>query len=203
MAGLCLRGMSRPLDYEDGRAAPCVDRARTGAAVGESELAVESVHVHGPIPSEMRAVVLGGAGWGHLAVRRVRVPRPGSHQLLARVDCASICTSLLKLIEQGSEHPLMYGQDLERYPVNVTGSSGGYAWDMKKVLEMTAARQIEPSVHITHVGDLEDVPDFLQLARNREIDGKAIVYPHRRTQKAISVAEWTSSDERSYLGVTE
>ncbi len=54
---------------------------------------------------------------------RATGPRAPPHQLLARVDCASICTSLLKLIEQGSEHPLMYGQKLERYPA-ILGDDG-------------------------------------------------------------------------------
>ena len=42
------------------------------------------------IPKEMRALVLDGSGWDHLAVRRIRVPKPGPRELLARVDCAGI-----------------------------------------------------------------------------------------------------------------
>jgi L-iditol 2-dehydrogenase len=75
------------------------------------------------IPNEMRALVLDGAGWDHLAVRRVPVPQPGPRELLARVDCAGICTSLLKLIDQGPNHPLMYGRDLEHYPA-ILGDEG-------------------------------------------------------------------------------
>jgi threonine dehydrogenase-like Zn-dependent dehydrogenase len=75
------------------------------------------------IPEEMRALVLDGSGWNHLAVRRVRVPRPGPRELLARVDCAGICTSLLKLIDQGPDHPLMYGRDITRYPA-ILGDEG-------------------------------------------------------------------------------
>jgi threonine dehydrogenase-like Zn-dependent dehydrogenase len=75
------------------------------------------------IPQEMRALVLDGAGWEHLAIRRVPVPRPGPGQLLARVDCAGICTSLLKLIDQGSSHALIYGLDLGDYPA-ILGDEG-------------------------------------------------------------------------------
>ncbi len=75
------------------------------------------------IPDEMRALVLDGAGWDHLSIRQVPVPRPGPRELLARVDCAGICTSLLKLIDQGSDHPLIYGQDLGRYPA-ILGDEG-------------------------------------------------------------------------------
>lgn len=75
------------------------------------------------VPAEMRALVLDGAGWNHLAIRRLPVPRPGPGQLLARVDCAGICTSLLKLIDQGSSHALVYGQDLSLYPA-ILGDEG-------------------------------------------------------------------------------
>jgi NADPH:quinone reductase-like Zn-dependent oxidoreductase len=37
------------------------------------------------IPLEMRALVLDGVGFEHLAVRKVPVPSPSEHQLLARV----------------------------------------------------------------------------------------------------------------------
>jgi len=75
------------------------------------------------LPKEMRALVLDGAGWDHLSVKRVPVPQPRENELLARVDCAGICTSLLKLIDQGPEHPLMYGWDLARYPA-ILGDEG-------------------------------------------------------------------------------
>jgi threonine dehydrogenase-like Zn-dependent dehydrogenase len=75
------------------------------------------------IPQEMRAFVLNGAGWDHLSIRSVPVPRPEPGQLLARVDCAGICTSLLKLIDQGASHALMYGQDLAQYPA-ILGDEG-------------------------------------------------------------------------------
>ncbi len=76
-----------------------------------------------PIPLEMRAVVLSGTGFARLRVQRVPVPRPGPRQLLARVDAAGICTSLIKLVEQGPEHSQVYGWDLERYPL-ILGDEG-------------------------------------------------------------------------------
>lgn len=75
------------------------------------------------VPLEMRALILDGAGWDHLSIRCVPVPQPGPRELLARVDCAGICTSLLKLIDQGSDHPLIYGQDLNRFPA-ILGDEG-------------------------------------------------------------------------------
>ena len=75
------------------------------------------------IPPEMRALVLDGVGFAHLQVRRVPTPRPGPRQMLARVDAAGICTSLIKLVEQGPEHEQLYGWDLERFPL-ILGDEG-------------------------------------------------------------------------------
>ncbi len=75
------------------------------------------------IPAEMRALVLDGAGFEHLAVRRVPTPRPGPRQMLARVEAAGICTSLIKLVEQGSRHKLLYDWDVSRFPL-ILGDEG-------------------------------------------------------------------------------
>jgi threonine dehydrogenase-like Zn-dependent dehydrogenase len=75
------------------------------------------------IPLDMRALLLSGVGFGHLQVQRMPTPRPGPRQMLARVDAAGICTSLIKLVEQGPAHPQLYGWDLERFPV-ILGDEG-------------------------------------------------------------------------------
>ncbi len=75
------------------------------------------------VPGEMRALVLDGVGFEHLQIRRVPTPRPGPHQMLARVDAAGICTSLIKLVEQGPDHKLVYGWDITRYPL-ILGDEG-------------------------------------------------------------------------------
>ena len=80
------------------------------------------VSQHG-VPAEMRALVLDGVGFEHLQIRTVPTPRPGPRQLLARVDAAGICTSLIKLIEQGPAHSLVYGWDVTRYPL-ILGDEG-------------------------------------------------------------------------------
>lgn len=71
----------------------------------------------------MRALVLDGVGFEHLRVTKVPVPRPGPRQMLGRVDAAGICTSLIKLVQQGPRHPQMYGWDIERYPL-ILGDEG-------------------------------------------------------------------------------
>jgi threonine dehydrogenase-like Zn-dependent dehydrogenase len=51
------------------------------------------------------------------------VPKCGDNELLARVDAVMACASDNKLIDQGSEHPLMYGWDTSKYPI-VIGHEG-------------------------------------------------------------------------------
>jgi threonine dehydrogenase-like Zn-dependent dehydrogenase len=75
------------------------------------------------VPATMQAVVACGRGFENLAVRDVPVPRPGPHQLLARVDAAGVCTSILKLIDQGPDHTYINGWDMERWPV-ILGDEG-------------------------------------------------------------------------------
>ena len=45
--------------------------------------------------------------------------------------------------------------------------------------------------------------ELLQLVKAQQIDGKAVVYPHRRTQNIHSVDSWSGADERSYLQASE
>ena len=54
---------------------------------------------------------------------QVPVPKIGSNQLLARVDAAGVCTSILKLIDQGSGHTFIRGWDMKKCPV-ILGDEG-------------------------------------------------------------------------------
>src|SRR5512147_75576 len=76
-----------------------------------------------PIPARMRALVLSGKGFDNLAVRLVPTPKPGPRQLLTRVNAAGICTSLIKLVEQGPDHPLLGGWDVSQFPL-ILGDEG-------------------------------------------------------------------------------
>ncbi len=75
------------------------------------------------IPPQMRALILDGIGFEHLAVKKTSTPRPGPRQMLARVEAAGICTSLIKLVEQGPAHNLIYGWDVARFPL-ILGDEG-------------------------------------------------------------------------------
>ena len=75
------------------------------------------------VPREMLALILSGAGEKDLKLERIKVPKCGNHQLLARVDAVIACASDNKLIDQGADHPLMYGWDPSKYPI-IIGHEG-------------------------------------------------------------------------------
>jgi L-iditol 2-dehydrogenase len=83
--------------------------------------------------------------------------------------------------------------------IAVTGSSGGSPWDLERALEFIAAGKIDAGAHITRIGDLGHAKAFLEMVRAQEIDGKAVVYPHRRTDEIYTVTSWSAEDERLYL----
>ena len=75
------------------------------------------------IPSSMQAVRLHGKGFENIRVDTIPVPEPNDNQALARVDAAGVCSSILKLVAQGSEHTFINGWDLGKYPV-ILGDEG-------------------------------------------------------------------------------
>jgi threonine dehydrogenase-like Zn-dependent dehydrogenase len=83
--------------------------------------------------------------------------------------------------------------------INVTGSSGGSPWDIARTLDLMLAREIDAGCHITRIGDLEHSIEFLRMIMAQEIDGKAVVYPHRRTAEIRAVKSWSAQDEADYL----
>ena len=75
------------------------------------------------IPEKMKALVLKGKGFENIAVEEVPVPKPGPRQLLARVDAAGVCTSILKIISQAEEHKYLNGWDPSKWPL-ILGDEG-------------------------------------------------------------------------------
>ncbi len=102
-------------------------------------------------------------------------------------------------LPRGKEHVSLDTQLIHYKEINVTGSSGGYSWDMVRTLDLIASGAIQPAVHITRIGGLEHAPDLLKMVKAKTIDGKAIVYPHQISPAILSVSSWTAEDERSYL----
>jgi len=83
--------------------------------------------------------------------------------------------------------------------VNITGSSGGGPWDVIEALRLMACGEIDAGAHIAHIGDLAHAPRLLEMARTHLIDGKAVVYPHRRLDSIMNVRRWDGDDERRHL----
>ncbi len=83
--------------------------------------------------------------------------------------------------------------------INITGSSGGGPWDVTESLRLMAAGQIDAAAHIGHVADLAHAPELLEMARTGRVQGKAIVYPHRASERILDVDRWSAEDEWRYL----
>lgn len=75
------------------------------------------------IPKAMQALVASGSGFENLAVKEVPVPDVGPDQLLARVDAAGVCTSIIKLVDQGEKHTFVNGWNMKKWPV-ILGDEG-------------------------------------------------------------------------------
>ncbi len=118
-----------------------------------------------------------------------------AQHLLARYGVLDLFAGL----PPGKEHVAIDARLVHYQEVNITGSSGGGPWDIIETLRLMAAGDIDAAAHIAHVGDLAHAPELLRMARERQVEGKAIVYPHRRTAEILNVPRWDADDERRYL----
>jgi threonine dehydrogenase-like Zn-dependent dehydrogenase len=104
------------------------------------------------IPRTMQAFVASGSGFDNLAVREIPVPDIGAEQILARVDAAGVCTSILKLIDQGQRHPFVNGWDMEKWPL-ILGDEGSVTFvkigdKLKGRYEIGERYVIQPAVDV-------------------------------------------------------
>jgi D-arabinose 1-dehydrogenase-like Zn-dependent alcohol dehydrogenase len=80
----------------------------------------------------------------------------------------------------------------------ITGSSGGNWADTARTLKLIADGDFRIDPHIKLVGDLNHAVEFIKMVNKGEVDGKAIVYPHAKLDRPITVkGEWTKRDEES------
>lgn len=75
------------------------------------------------IPETMQALVASGIGFDNLEVTEIPVPEISPEQLLARVDAAGVCSSILKILKQGKNHVYLNGWDLYKWPI-ILGDEG-------------------------------------------------------------------------------
>jgi threonine dehydrogenase-like Zn-dependent dehydrogenase len=76
-----------------------------------------------PLPKTMQAVRLHGVGFENIRVEEIPVPQPTEHQLLVKVEAAGVCSSILKLVAQGSQHTFLNGWDPAKFPT-ILGDEG-------------------------------------------------------------------------------
>ena len=99
-----------------------------------------------------------------------------------------------------SERTVMLDGNIVHYRETViTGSSGGSPWDVTRTLDLMAEGALEVAGHIAAVADLAHAPALLERVKRQELDGKAVVYPHRRSDRVLEVDHWTFQDEQAYL----
>lgn len=115
--------------------------------------------------------------------------------LLARYGVLDLFAGL----KQGEEVIGIDERFVHYQEINITGSSGGGPWDVIETLRLMAAGEIDAAAHIGHVGDLDHAPELLGMARDGRVQGKAIVYPHRRSSAIRDVERWSAEDEQRYL----
>jgi len=115
------------------------------------------------IPETAKAIVLSGTGLENLAYTDVPVPKPGPEQLLCRVDAAGVCTSILKIIAQGSGHAFINGWDLERFPI-ILGDEGSVTVvevgaNLRQQYEPGQRFAIQPAVDVSPINHRERYRD--------------------------------------------
>ncbi len=115
------------------------------------------------VPKFMQAIVLSGVGFENIAAREVPVPEPGPRQMLARVDAAGVCTSILKIIEQGATHKYLNGWDPKRWPL-ILGDEGSLTMvkagkELEEKYQIGKKYGIQPAVDLGPINHLERYND--------------------------------------------
>ena len=83
--------------------------------------------------------------------------------------------------------------------IKLVGSSGGEPSDLVDALNAIATGDIDPGNFVYGIGSLRHVPRVLEMIRDRQVDGKVIVYPHAEIDELTPVEHWSPEDERKYL----
>lgn len=82
--------------------------------------------------------------------------------------------------------------------VTVVGSSGSDPSDVARALDMMSKGLIDPGNYVVKCGGLDAAVSLIRAVRNREIDGKGVIYPHAR-HPLFSVEGWNLEKEREFL----
>jgi threonine dehydrogenase-like Zn-dependent dehydrogenase len=135
------------------------------------------------VPGTMQALIAKGSGFENLEIANVAVPQIGPDQLLARVDAAGVCTSILKLVVQGSEHTFIRGWNLQKWPV-ILGDEGAVTLvkigdNLKNMYQTGQRYAIQPAVDcdpINHRQRYNDVEHMHKCAVGYTLGGHLAQY---------------------------
>ncbi len=82
----------------------------------------------------------------------------------------------------------------------ITGSSGGNPFDTKRTLDLIHGGYFDVGTQIRKVGSLKHAAGFLQLIKDKKIDGKALIYPHTRLDAPLDTPDgWSRQREKEHL----
>lgn len=135
------------------------------------------------IPETMQALIAKGRGFENLNVTEVPVPKINLNQILARVDAAGVCTSIIKLIEQGADHTFIRGWDMAQWPV-ILGDEGAITLvkigeNLKDKYNVGQRFVIQPAVDtdpINHRERYKDVENMHKCAVGYTLGGHLAQY---------------------------
>lgn len=83
--------------------------------------------------------------------------------------------------------------------IRVVGSSGGSPADIATTLTMVANGELDPALHLSMVGSLDQLPRALEMVKNTETDGKIVLYPHIKQTPLALAKNWKLKDEETFL----
>lgn len=135
------------------------------------------------IPVKMQALIAKGKGFENLEVAEIPIPKINSNQILARVDAAGVCTSIIKLIDQGPDHTFIRGWDMSKWPV-VLGDEGAITLvqigdNLKSKYKAGQRFAIQPAVDtdpINHRERYSDVENMHKCAVGYTLGGHLAQY---------------------------
>ncbi len=135
----------------------------------------------------------------------------GADDVILAVGIQSVQQKALELLAHGGvanlfgglprgKHTLeVSGLDVHYREIRLVGSSGGDPGDMVAALDAIRRKDIEPGNYVAATGSLDCAIEVLNMIKNSEIDGKAILYPHMRKTPLARVAHWDAAKERQLL----
>ena len=135
------------------------------------------------IPKTMQALIARGRGFENLEIAEIPIPTINPNQLLARVDAAGVCTSIIKLIDQGPDHTFIRGWDMEKWPV-ILGDEGAITLvqvgdNLKNKYAVGQRFAIQPAVDtdpINHRERYRDVENMHKCAVGYTLGGHLAQY---------------------------